>query len=123
MNWTPKELKTIGNAHEIQIAPLKSDGKFRKATTIWVVPHENEVYVRAWNGPKSSWYRAAETSHQGRIWVNREEIEVSFVNVVDEKINDQIDQEYLDKYGKSQYTQAMIGSEQRKTTIKLIPRK
>ena len=35
--WTSEELNKIGNAEELEIAPLRGDGTLRKPVTIWMV--------------------------------------------------------------------------------------
>jgi hypothetical protein len=35
--WTDEDLRRIGEAEELQIAPVRRTGELRRATPIWVV--------------------------------------------------------------------------------------
>ena len=37
--WTSDELRQIGTAEELEIAPVRRDGTLRKPVTIWVTGH------------------------------------------------------------------------------------
>ena len=101
---------------------MKKDGTLKKPTTIWVVRLGDDVYVRAWNGLNSAWYNVAQQNHEGSVKLRGEEILVEFVDEPGKEVNEQINQAYLDKYGRSQYSKAMIGEEQQKNTMKLVPK-
>ena len=77
--WTKDELDRIGNAEELQIASLRSDGTLRKPVTIWVVRVGDDLYVRSVNGRNSAWFRGVLTRHEGRIWAGGVEKDVTFV--------------------------------------------
>jgi hypothetical protein len=51
--WTNDELKKIGNAEELLIASLRTDGTLRKPRIIWVVRVDDDLYVRSVNGRTS----------------------------------------------------------------------
>ena len=61
--WTSDELNKIGNAEELQIASLRSDGSQRNPVTIWVVRVDDDLYVRSVNGRGSAWFRGTEVRH------------------------------------------------------------
>jgi hypothetical protein len=79
------------------------------------------LYVRAYNGQKSSWYQAAMQQKAGRISVAGLTKEVSFERV-DGPINDDIDDAYRAKYHGSPYLNPMIGERARSATVKINPR-
>lgn len=119
--WTSKELNKIGQAEELQIAPRRHDGTLRSPVTIWVVRHGDNLYVRSYNGPDGSWYRAAQKSQQGHIRAGGIEKDVHFVNAAPDVI-DQIDAAYQSKYGRyPQYVRPMMTPEVQATTIQLVP--
>jgi hypothetical protein len=121
--WTSDELNKIGAAEELQIAPLRRDGTLRNPVMIWVVRVGDELYVRSYRGRGGAWFRAAQTSHEGRIRVGGIEKDVTFVEESDPNVNDQIDAAYLTKYGRyPQYVAPMVTAEVRATTLKLVPR-
>lgn len=122
ITWTSEELTKISTAAELEIAPLRRDGSLRTPVTIWVVRHGDDLYVRSYNGPSGSWFRAAERSQEGRIRAGGIEKDVSFVAETDSGINDQIDAAYRTKYGRyPRYVAPMVTAEVRSTTIKLVP--
>jgi hypothetical protein len=121
--WTHEELEGIGTAEELQITPLRSDGTQRKPVTIWVVRVGDDLYVRSYNGPDGSWFRAAQARHEGHIRAGGIEKDVKFVDLPDSDTNDQIDKAYRAKYRRyPQYVTPMLTPEVRSTTLKLVPR-
>jgi hypothetical protein len=122
--WTRAELDRIGNAEELQIASLRSDGTLRKLVIIWVVRVGDELYVRSVNGRTSAWFRGVESRHEGQIRAGGVVKDVSFVEEPDPAVNEQIDEAYRTKYRR--YAESIInhinGSEARAATIKLVPR-
>lgn len=121
--WTNDELNKIGTAAELQIAPRRRDGTLRNPVTIWVVRVDDDLYVRSYRGRSGSWYRAAQTSHEGRIRAGGVQKDVTFVAETDPDVNDRIDAAYRSKYGHyPQYVAPMVTAEVRSTTLKLAPR-
>ena len=122
--WTNDELNKIGNAEELQIASLRSDGTLRKLVIIWVVRLGDDLYVRSVNGRSSAWFRGVLTLHQGHIRAGGVEKDVSFVEEPAPEINEQIDAAYRNKYRR--YAASIIASinspTARTATIKLVPR-
>lgn len=119
--WTPDELARIGSAEEVQIASLRRDGTVRKPVTVWVVPHDNSLYVRSVNGRNAAWFRGVQETHEGQIRAGRIEKHVTFVDA-DHTIDDQIDAAYRAKYRR--YTGRILNSvltpQARSTTMKLV---
>lgn len=121
--WTSKELDKIGNAEELQIASLRRDDTLRNRVIIWVVRVGDNLYVRCVNGREGAWFRGVQTQHEGRIWAGGVEKDVTFVEMDDSDINDQIDTAHLTKYRHyPQYVAPMVTPEVRAATIKLVPR-
>lgn len=119
--WTSEELNKIGAEEELRIAPRRLDGTLHNPVTIWVVRHDQNLYIRSYNGQSGAWFRAAQTSQRGRIQAGGIEKEVCFVTA-DPALNDQIDAAYRSKYGRyPQYVGPMVASEARETTIQLVP--
>jgi hypothetical protein len=121
--WTSEELNKIGTAEELQIASLRRDNTLRKRVIIWVVRVGDDLYVRSANGRTSGWFRGVQVRHEGRIWAGGVEKDVTFVDIDDSGMNDQIDAAYLAKYRRyPQYVAPMVTPEVRAATIKLVPR-
>jgi hypothetical protein len=121
--WTPDELTRIGSAEEVQISSLRRDGTLRKPVTVWVVPHDNSLYVRSVNGRNAAWFRGVQELHKGGIGAQGVEKDVTFVDA-DHTIDDQIDAAYRAKYRR--YTGRILNSvltpQARSTTMQLVPR-
>lgn len=120
MNWSAEELRRIVEADDLKIAPFRDDGvTYGTPTWIWCVAVDGELYVRAYNGPKSRWYQAAVRQRAGRIIGAGMTKDVTF-EPVDGPINEQIDQAYRAKYGASPYLRPMISAPARSATIKVV---
>ena len=121
--WTSDELSRIGNAEELRIASLRRDGTLRKPVIIWVVRLGDDLYVRSVNGRGSGWFRGTQARHEGHIQAGGVDKDVTFVEVTDPEINNQLDSAYLSKYRRyPQYVAPMVVPEARAATIKLVPR-
>lgn len=122
--WTRVELDRIGNAEELQIASLRRDGTLRNPVTIWVVRLGDDIYVRAYKGRTSSWFRGAQTRHEGHIQAGGVDKDVTLIEESDPALNDQLDAAYRTKYRR--YTGSILNSmvtpEARAATIRLVPR-
>jgi len=121
--WTRDELTKIGSAEELQIALLRRDGTLRKPVTIWVVPHDDSLYVRSVRGPTAAWFRGTQERHEGRIRAGGVDKDVTFVEAGHD-IDDEVDAAYRAKYRR--YAGSILNSvltpQARSTTIKLEPR-
>jgi hypothetical protein len=121
--WTRAELDRIGNAEELQIASLRSDGTLRKPVIIWVVRVGDDLYVRSVNGRNSAWFRGVRTRYEGHIRAGGVDKDVTFVEEADSDINDQIDIAYTAKYRRyASIAKSMTTPAVRAATIKIIPR-
>jgi hypothetical protein len=122
--WTSNELNKIGKEDELDLASLRQDGTLRKPVTMWVVQVGDNLYVRAFKGRSGPWFRGVLTGHAGHIQSGGIKKDVTFVEVSDPAINDQIDEMYHTKYGHydAQYVDPMLTAEARSATIQLVPR-
>ncbi len=120
--WTKHELKQIAGSDDLHIAPFRDDGVTQGTPTwIWSVVVDDAIYVRAYNGTASSWYRAAARQKAGRITAAGLTKEVLF-EPVDGRIHAHIDEAYRAKYRGSPYLGDMIGVRARAATIRIMPR-
>jgi len=121
--WTHDELNTIGEAEEIEIAGLRSDGTLRKPVIIWVVRLGDDLYVRSVRGPTAAWFRGTQARHEGRIWADGMEKDVAFVDA-DSGLDDQIDAAYRAKYVQYADTHVppIVAPQARATTLRLVSR-
>jgi hypothetical protein len=120
--WTKDELSQIGEAEELEVAPLRREGTPRDPVTIWVVRNGDDLYVRSVNGPTAAWFRGTQVRHEGHVNAGGVDKDVAFVKAED--IDDEIDAAYRAKY--SHYAANTINRitspEARATTLKLVPR-
>jgi hypothetical protein len=120
--WSKEDLGNIAEGDDLHISPLREDGvTYGTPTWIWSVALDNALYVRAYNGQRSRWYRAATRQKAGRVTAAGMTKEVAF-EPVQGAINDRIDDAYRVKYSRSEYLDSMIGSRARAATMKIIPR-
>jgi len=119
--WPKNELRKIAETDDLHIAPLRDDGKtYGTLTWIWSVVMDDDLYVRAYNGKNSRWYKAALRQKAGRIAAAGMTKEVLF-EPVDGPINDRIDDAYRAKYKGSPYLTPMITGGARTATMKITP--
>ncbi len=120
--WSKDELSKIAEADDLHIAPFREDGAaYGTPTWIWSVAVDGDLYVRAYNGRDSRWYKAAMRQRAGRIIAAGMTKEVAF-EPVDGAINDRIDDAYRAKYRGSPYLAPMITALARSATVKVMPR-
>ena len=120
-SWTKDELKKIAETDDLHISPFREDGE-TYGTPTWMcsVVVDDSLYVRAYNGPASRWYKAAMQQKRGRITAAGATKNVAF-EPVDGPINDDIDEVYREKYKNSPYLQPMISTRSRSATVKIEP--
>jgi hypothetical protein len=119
--WAIEQLHTIIEADNLHVAPLRNDGKTTGTPTwIWCVEVDGDLYVRAYNGTRSSWYQSAIKQRTGQIVAAGNTTEVSF-EAVSGPINDRIDAAYTVKYRGSRYLSPMISEQARSATVKISP--
>lgn len=122
VEWNKDELKKISETDDLHISPFREDGKsYGTPTWIWSVVVGDDLFVRAYNGINSSWYKAATKQKAGRITAAGITKEVTFKQIEGE-VNDLIDDAYRKKYKDSPYLNPMIDKRARSATVKVIPK-
>jgi hypothetical protein len=122
MMWSKDELRKIGEADDLHIAPFREDGvTYGTPTWIWSVAVDGALYVRAYNGRQSRWCQAAVRQGAGRIIAAGLTKEVTF-EPVEGPINDLVDEAYRKKYRGSPYLDPMIQARARSATVRVVPR-
>jgi hypothetical protein len=122
-SWSKDELSKIAETDDLHISPFRDDGvTYGTPTWIWSVVVDDALYVRAYNGPASRWYKAAMRRKHGRITAAGITKDVTF-EPGDGSINDRIDDAYRAKYKTSPYLQPMISKRTRSATVKIEPSK
>ncbi len=121
--WTEPDLRTIGEAEELELASLRADGSRRPYVTIWVVRVDDDLYVRSAYGSNNPWYRRARASGRGRIRAGGVERDVAF-GEADPEVHAVIDATYhakYDRYG-PKIVDTVVGAAAEAVTVRLIPR-
>lgn len=123
--WTSEELDKLGNAEELDLMSVRHDGTIRNPVTMWVVRVGGDVFVRAYKGRTSPWFRGALTRHEARIRSGGVDKDVTLEEVDrTAAVNDQVDEAYRRKY--RQYAgnilNSMLTPQARAATLKLSPR-
>jgi len=120
--WLKDELRKIAEGDDLHISPFREDGvTYGTPTWIWSVVVGATLYVRAYSGKSSRWYKAAMRQKAGRITAAGLTKEVTF-EAVEGPTNEAIDQAYRAKYHQSPYLSPMIGESARSATVKVVPR-
>jgi hypothetical protein len=121
-SWTADELTRIAAAQELDIAARRADGTLRNPVIIWVVAHDDRLYVRSVNGPEAAWFRGTQATHEGHIRAGGVDRDVTFVDAPHD-IDDALDAAYRAKYGYDSSSVDDINSPQAKSaTLELVPR-
>jgi hypothetical protein len=120
--WTSNEFDKIASAEELQIASVRQDGTLRSPVTIWVVPHGDDLYVRAVNGRSKGWFPGTQDRHEAHVRAGGVDKDVQLVETDD--LIDEIDAAYRTKYNR--YPANIIGGvltpQARAATLRLVPR-
>src|SRR5882762_764893 len=96
--FTSDELTRIDRADDLHISPFRDDGvTYGTPTWIWEVVVADSLYVRAYSGRNSSWYKSAMKQKQGCIHAAGMSWDVRFESA-DGNINASIDEAYKKKY-------------------------
>lgn len=122
-DWTSDELNRIGDADELELATRRADGTLRKPVTIWVVRHGDDLYVRAFKGRASPWFRGARERHEGRVRAGGVAQDVALAEETDRGTNSALDAAYRAKYRHygATYVDPMVAPTARTATLRLVP--
>jgi len=117
---TKEEIEQIAQKDDFHIAPFREDGVTSGTPTwIWSVTVDDKLYVRAYHGTKSRWYKAAIRERAGKIRAAGIEKKARFEEVSG-SINKKIDEAYRAKYSSSPYLNSMISERAKSATIRVF---
>lgn len=123
-SWSSADISSIAATDDLHIAPLRDDGfTYGTPTWIWSVVVDNRLFVRAWNGTDSRWYKSAMRRRAGRITAAGSTFEVEFAPAADGSLRDRIDAAYREKYAGSSYLPPMLAPGPQAATVEIIPTK
>jgi hypothetical protein len=121
-NWLEDELQRIAGTDDLHISPLREDNvTYGTPTWIWSVVVGGKLFVRAYNGQSSRWYKAAMRQNAGSIRAAGMTREV-VLQPANSDVQDAIDAAYRAKYSSSSYLKPMIGSQAQSATVEISPR-
>lgn len=121
--WPSADISRIAATDDLHIAPFRADGiTYGTPTWIWSVVVDNRLFVRAWNGTKSRWYKSAMRQRAGRVTAAGSTFEVGLVPA-DPSLRDRIDAAYRAKYRSSSYLPPMLAPGPQAATVEIIPTK
>ena len=119
--FSESDLRQIDESDDLHIAPFREDGKtYGTPTWIWAVVVNGDLYVRAYNGIQSRWYKSALSQKGGRIQAAGMVKDVNF-EPAPRDMNNTIDEAYRKKYSGSPYLAPMIGRRARAATVRILP--
>ena len=108
-NWPKNELQRIAETDDLHISPFREDGATCGTPTwIWSVVVGGRLFVRAYNGQASRWYKAAMRQKTGSTAAGMTR-DVAF-QPADIEAQDEIDAAYRAKYCTSPYLKPMVAS-------------
>jgi hypothetical protein len=120
--WSNAELSAIAENDDLFVSPFREDGAtYGTPTRTWALIVHGQVFVRAANGPSSSWYRAAVAQGAGRIRVASMDYEVTFEAAGDTD-ESAIDAAYEAKYPGSPAVPVMQGDGPKAASVLISPR-
>ncbi|GAA4162068.1 hypothetical protein GCM10022286_20590 [Gryllotalpicola daejeonensis] len=121
-DWTPEEVRAIGEIEEVQVAPLAGDGTPLQPVTMWAVTDGSEVFVRSAHGRSARWYRRVRETGRAAFTAGDIEREVAFEEVNEIK-NQAVTDAYNVKYAAQppQFRQPMVEGPSVEATLKVVP--
>ena len=118
--WTTDELVRIDRTDELHISGRRADGSLRKPVIIWMVTHNNDLYVRSVRGADAAWFRGTQVAGLGHISAGGVQKDVGFARVTD--VDDELDAAYAAKYPQYRSAVDSINSAvARTTTLRVDP--
>ena len=119
--WRADELDLISRADDFHVAPYRDNHvTLGTPTKAWSVTVDGDLYVRASNGTRASWYKSAVRERAGQISAAGMKKLVAF-EPVQGAINDKIDAAYRARYGGSKYLDAMLSERACAATVRIKP--
>lgn len=126
MALTQQQVDQFMQLDDFHVAPYYEDGKTTgKLTWIWFVVFDDNLYIRAWNGENSRWFKSARQQKAGIVQIDGKKYQAEFEYITmdqNQKLIHKIDESYRLKYADSRYLLPMIARGPQNATfrVKLI---
>jgi hypothetical protein len=119
--WLKNELSKIAESDDLHIAPLRKNGMvYGPPSWIWSMAVDGALYVRPYNGTKSSWHQTAIRQKAGRIIAAGMTKDVTFEAV--RRSTSGSMKRIARNNRASPYLNPMIGPDTQAATVNVIPR-
>jgi len=108
-----------------KILGIRAGMKPHRIIGIWAVVVEGRVFVRSCSMKPRSWYRTFLEDPRGVIQVDDREIKVRAVQTRSERLKDEVDRAYREKFntpGSLHFVRGFAQKTRRDTTTELLPR-
>jgi hypothetical protein len=116
--------KILNAIQDAKLIHIRAGTEPHRFIGIWAVVVRGRVFVRSWSIKRRSWYRTFLKEPVGTIQIADQEIAVRALRTRGEKLKDEIDKAYLEKYstkGWIKYAQDLAREKSRATTTELAP--
>jgi len=103
-------------------AGARSEHKF---VGVWPIVVKGRLFARSWTSKRDGWHRAFLEDPLGTIQVGEREVRVRARRVTSEKLLDQIEDAYAEKYdtrASQKYVRGFRTTRRRATTTEFVPR-
>lgn len=122
--WPQEATDRITRAESLTLTVEEGDGSPGEAVPLGFVTVAGGVYVRAYRGPRSTWFRLAQRTRRGRVILGGVEQEV-VIEPTAPDLADAIDAAYRSKYRHypAEVTRLVTGPTARASTLRLSPRR
>jgi hypothetical protein len=114
--------ETLRELRDLQEIAIRTEKHPKTAVVIWVVVADDEVFVRSVKGARGRWYRDLAAGGPAALEFAGRRLAVQAIPATDPAAIAGASREYLRKYQRSPYAQAMVKSEILSTTLRLEPR-
>lgn len=119
--WRADELERMASSDDFHLVPYRDDHvTLGKPTRLLPVAVDGELYVRAQDGTRSSWYQSAVGERSGQIIAAGVKRMVAFERAPGE-INLKIDAAYRARYAASPRLKALVSERASETTVRIRP--
>ena len=115
----------VSTLHKSKILGLRAGTQPHRFIGVWFVVVKDRVFVRPWNNKPQGWYQAFMNEPVGLIQIANQEIPVRVRKSRGERLLNEIDAAYKEKYptpGSRQYVIGFANEYRRTTTLELLPR-
>ena len=117
--------KVVAAIRDSKIMGIRAGMKPHRIIGIWAVVVEGRVFVRSWGLKPRSWYRTFLEDPRGIIQIDDREIKVRAVQTRSERLKDEVDRAYREKFTTPwclHYVRGFARKKRRDTTTELLPR-